>query len=129
MRKLVFFLCLAVCLTSGSLLYATILGKIQGIVHDPQHRPVQNAMVMIKAKSSDWSATINSDNNGEFAFNAVPLGEYVVTVAAVGFEQAQQGVAVLSSARPVLHFALNVGATKETISVSGAKSGKQRPTR
>jgi hypothetical protein len=100
--------------------FAATVGSVRGVIHDPQHRPVQNAMVMIKAKSSDWSATINSDNNGEFAFNAVPLGEYVVTVAAVGFEQAQQGVAVLSSARPVLHFALNVGATKETISVSGA---------
>jgi hypothetical protein len=99
---------------------ASVVGSVRGVIHDPQHRPVQNAMVMIKAKSSDWSATVNSDANGNLAFNAVPLGEYVVTVVALGFEQAQQDVAVLSSTQPILHSALNVAGAKEMISVSGA---------
>jgi len=98
---------------------ASVVGSVRGVIHDPQHRPVQNSMVMLKAKSSDWSATTNSDANGEFIFNAVPLGEYVVTVAGVGFDQAQQGVVVLSSTQPVLHFALTVTGAKETINVSG----------
>ena len=34
---------------------------------------------MIKAKNSDWAATVNSDTGGNFVFNAVPLGEYIVT--------------------------------------------------
>lgn len=50
---------------------ASVVGSVRGGIHDPQHRPVQNAMVMIKAKSSDWSATVNSDANGNLAFNAV----------------------------------------------------------
>ncbi len=29
---------------------ATIFGSVRGIVHDPQHRPVQGAMVMLRAK-------------------------------------------------------------------------------
>src|SRR5271169_2292477 len=74
-------------------------------------------MVMIKAKTSDWSATANSDANGNFVFNAVPLGDYVVTVAGLGFEQGQQDVAVLSGSQPVLHFALNVAGAKEMINV------------
>lgn len=77
-------------------------------------------MVMLKAKSSDWSATTNSDADGEFTFNAVPLGEYSVTVAGIGFAQVQQDVMVLSSSQPILHFALNVAATNESISVSAA---------
>jgi outer membrane cobalamin receptor len=99
---------------------ASTVGSVRGIIHDPQHRPVQNAMIMLKAKSSDWSATTNSDANGEFIFNAVPLGEYSVTVAGIGFDQAQQDVMVLSSSQPVLHFALNVAAAKESINVSAA---------
>ena len=51
-------------------------------------------MVMIHAKASDWSSTVNSDPGGNFVFNAVPLGEYVVTVAGVGFEQSRQDVMV-----------------------------------
>jgi TonB-dependent receptor-like protein/carboxypeptidase family protein len=111
---------LATLLTLAVTAAASIFGSIRGIVHDPQHRPVANTMVMIKAKSSDWSATTNSDVNGDFAFNAVPLGEYVVTVAGTGFEQAQQDVVVFSGTQPVLHFALNIAGTKETINVSAA---------
>ena len=97
---------------------AAVVGSVRGVIHDPQHRPVANAMVMIKAKASDWSATANSDANGNFIFTAVPLGEYVVTVAAVGFDQAQQRVMVTSGSEPVLHLALNVAGAKETINVS-----------
>jgi len=81
---------------------------------------VPDAMVMIKAKNSDWASTVNSDASGNFAFNAVPLGEYVVTVAGVGFAQAQQDVMVISGSQPVLHFALSVALAKETVNVSGA---------
>jgi hypothetical protein len=108
--------------------FASVVGSVRGVIHDPQHRPVPNAMVMIKAKSSDWSATVNSDANGNLAFNAVPLGEYVVTVVALGFEQAQQDVAVLSSTQPILHFALNVAGAKEMISVSGDPRARTAPT-
>ena len=109
----------AACLAAISSFAATV-ASVRGIIHDPQHRPVQNAMVMIKAKTSDWSATANSDANGNFAFTAVPLGQYVVTVVGVGFDQSQQNVAVISASEPVLHFALNVAGAKETINVSGA---------
>ena len=97
--------------------FAATVGSVRGVIHDPQHRPVQNAMVMLKAKASDWSTTANSDANGNFTFNAVPLGEYIVSVAGLGFEQTQQEVAVLSGTQPVLHFALNVAGAKETINV------------
>jgi hypothetical protein len=109
----------AACLILSLTAFAAVVGSVRGVIHDPQHHPVQNAMVMIKAKSSDWSASANSDANGNFAFNAVPLGEYVVTVAGLGFEQAQQDIAVLSGSQPVLHFALNVAGAKEMINVSG----------
>ena len=75
-------------------------------------------MVMIHANASDWSASTNSDANGNFAFNAVPLGEYSVTVAAPGFQQTQQDVAVLSGSQPVLHFALNVAGANEMVNVT-----------
>lgn len=98
--------------------FAAVVGTVRGVIHDPQHRPVQNAMVMVKAKASDWSSTTNSDAAGNFSFNAVPLGEYVVTVVGVGFEQTQQDVAILSSSQPVLHFALNVAGAKEMVNVT-----------
>jgi outer membrane cobalamin receptor len=100
--------------------FASIFGSVRGIVHDPQHRPVENAMVMLRSKTSDWSATATTDASGQFTFNAVPLGEYSVTIVAPGFNQSAQSVLVTSGSQPVLHFSLSVAATKETINVSGA---------
>ena len=105
---------------------ASVVSSVRGVIHDPQHRPVQDAMVMIKARNSEWAATVNSDADGNFVFNAVPLGEYTVTVAGVGFEQAQQNAAVVSGSNPVLHFALSVAGAKETVNVSGTT--EQVPT-
>ncbi len=34
---------------------ANVFGTVRGVVHDPQHRPIQNAAVKLKAKASDWS--------------------------------------------------------------------------
>src|SRR5450755_20506 len=70
--------------------FASTLGAIRGIVHDPQHRPVENAMVMLRSKTSDWAATANTDATGQFSFNAVTLGEFTVTIVAPNFNQAAQ---------------------------------------
>lgn len=106
--------------------FAEVVGTVRGVIHDPQHRPVANAMVMLKAKASDWQATVNSDAGGNFVFTAVPLGEYVVTAAAVGFQQGQQDVMVISGSEPVLHIPLAVAGTKETVNVSA--SAEAAPT-
>jgi outer membrane receptor for ferrienterochelin and colicin len=98
---------------------ATIFGSVRGIIHDPQHRPLQGAMVMLKAKSSDWSKTADTDANGEFAFNAVPLGDYSISVATPGFAQAVQSVVVNAGSEPVVHFQLKLAGANETVNVEG----------
>ena len=102
--------------------YANIYGAIRGVVHDPQHRPVQGAMVMLKAKSSDWAKTTNTDTNGEFQFNAVPLGDYSVSVASQGFAQTAQNVTVISGTVPVAHFQLQVASAHEQVTVSASQA-------
>jgi hypothetical protein len=104
----------------ASLAFASIFGSVHGIVHDPQHRPVQGAMVMLKAQNSDWSRSLDSDSNGEFQFTSVPMGNYTVVVSAPGFQQTQQSVVVQSDTTPVLHFRLDVGSLKQTLSVVGS---------
>jgi outer membrane cobalamin receptor len=111
------FLSLPLCV------WGSVVGSVRGVVHDPQHRPVQGAMVMMKGKASDWNQTANTDASGNFVFTAVPAGEYIVSVAGVGFEQSAQDVAVVSSSQPVLHFALNVAGAKETVDVTDTADG------
>jgi hypothetical protein len=98
--------------------FANDYGAIRGVVHDPQHRPVQGAMVMLRAKSSDWAKSVTTDAGGEFQFNAIVLGEYSISVASQGFEQVSQNVMVISGSVPVVHFQLQVAGTKENVTVS-----------
>src|SRR5580704_8383571 len=100
-----------------SVAYATIFGSVRGVVHDPQHRPIQGANVTLKAQNSDWTQYQDSSGDGEFEFSSVPLGNYTVNVLSKGFQQMQQGVIVQSDTSPVLHFELTVAGVKESIIV------------
>jgi len=119
MNRKTIFMIPALLLTSLSA-FANIYGAIRGVVHDPQHRPVQGAMVMLKARSSDWGKSVNTDPNGEFQFNAVPLGDYSVSVAGPGFAQTSQDVTVISGTVPVVHFQLQIATAKANVTVSAA---------
>ena len=114
MKKLLF------CLLVGSaLLHATIFGRIQGIVHDPQHRPLTGASVQLRAVTSDWSQTAETDANGEFAFAAVPVGDYKITVHQPQFNAEEQTVTVDSRSAPILHFQLAIATLNQSTVVAG----------
>lgn len=102
----------------SSFAFATIFGTVQGIVHDPQHRPIAGAVVVLKAATSDWSRIVQSDQNGEFRIEAVPVGEYVVTVTHSGFQSLRQNFTVLADVSPILHFPLQIAALNQKVTVS-----------
>ncbi len=109
----------AVFLFLGTTALATIFGSVRGVVHDPQHRPIQGAHVTLKAQNSEWTKSQDSNDSGEFGFSSVPIGNYTVTVLSKGFQQMEQAVIVQSDTSPVLHFELAVAGAKETVAVSG----------
>jgi len=116
-RSLLFFLFLHL---AGVVALATVFGTVRGIVHDPQHRPVAGIQVVLKAKSSEFSQTAQTDANGEFHFDAVPLADYTVTVSPQGFATIEQSLSVLSGTAPVLHFELQLASQNQSILVSAA---------
>ena len=52
--------------------FATIFGSVRGVIHDPQHRPIQGAMVVLKSQSSDWAKSSTTDASGEFGYYKEP---------------------------------------------------------
>jgi len=102
----------------SSIALATIFGTIRGIVHDPQHRPVADATVKLKSATSDWTQTAQTNQDGEFTFITVPLGDYIVTMSKSGFASAQETVTVVSDSSPILHFQLKIAALNQTATVS-----------
>jgi len=102
----------------ASLALATVFGTVRGIVHDPQHRPVSDAKVVLKARNSEYIQTTQTDANGEFHFDTVPLGEYTITVSQANFATQEQSLTVLSGTAPVLHFELQLASQNQSITVS-----------
>ncbi len=114
---IVFFLAL-VSLVSGAAALGAVVGSVRGIVHDPQHRPIPGATVQLQAADSSWSQSTRSNDNGEFAFPAVPVGVYNVTVMAPKFQTVVKNVAVMVNSSPILHFVLPIASVSETTSVT-----------
>ncbi|MGH9539392.1 MAG: TonB-dependent receptor, partial [Terriglobales bacterium] len=108
---------LFVLLFSSLTAYATIFGTVSGLIHDPQHRPVQGAQITLRATDSAWTQSATSDQSGEFRFDIVPLGEYSVTVELQGFAPEQQKLVLGSGREARMHFSLTVAQAKETVEV------------
>jgi outer membrane receptor for ferrienterochelin and colicin len=99
-------------------IWAAVIGTVRGVVHDPDHRPVQGAEVLVKSGSSDYMQKLTTDSDGGFEATALPVGAYVVTVRREGFAPSVQQVMVASGSAPVLHFQLTIGARNEQVTVS-----------
>ncbi len=116
MQRVLLFILFVLLLASAAL--ATVFGAVRGIVHDPQHRPIPGIQVILKAKASDFAVTTQTDANGEFHFDAVPLGHYTVTVSDASFAAEEQIVTVLSGTAPILHFELHVASQNQSVTVT-----------
>ncbi len=107
-------------LISAALALATIFGNVRGIVHDPNHRPIEGARVTILARASDWTQTTETKAAGDFEFDAVPVGEYIISVTAAGFSRLELPVVVTSGNAPILHFPMSLEVLTQSVQVSAA---------
>ena len=106
------------CILLALPLFSTIFATVRGIAHDPDHRPVPDANVVLQSVSSEFKQTGKTDSNGEFHFAAVPVGEYRVTITRDGFAPVEQPVTVDSTSSPVLHFQFHVATARESVQVT-----------
>jgi hypothetical protein len=105
-------------LLSPSVLYAADIGDVRGVVHDAQHRPVNDATVELKATTSSWTKRTQSSAAGEFAFAGVPLGDYLLSVSQSGFVTTAVPLTVVAGAAPSTHVQLTAGDSLQTVTVS-----------
>ncbi|WP_158751490.1 TonB-dependent receptor [Acidobacterium sp. S8] len=106
------------CLFLSLQAHASVFGQVEGIVHDPQHRPISGAQVVLKSATSDFSQQIQTNNDGAFRFAAIPAGDYLVTIRQSGFSALEQHITVASGASPLLHFELSVAGVQQSAVVT-----------
>jgi len=117
MRRYLAILTILLLLPSSNL-WAGIYGVVQGVVHDPQHRPIQGAHVVLKAAHSAYSVTVETAHDGSFRIPSVPLGDYSVEVSNAGFETQKQSITLASNTSPLLHVELAVATARVSVEVS-----------
>jgi hypothetical protein len=100
--------------------HALIFGRVQGVVHDPHHRPVSGAQVQLRAANSAFQVTALTGQDGSFLITSVPLGDYTLSVAEPGFASAHQTLTLASDTSPILHFELQVSTVEQIISVDSS---------
>jgi hypothetical protein len=111
---------IATALLAPAAALAADVGSVHGVVHDAQHRPIAGATVELRSRTSAQSQRGTSDASGEFAFPAVPVGDYLLSIGRSGFATLALPLTVVSGAAPSTHVQLQPGAPEETVTVSAA---------
>ena len=109
-----------VALLLASMMHASVFGTIKTIVHDPQHRAVANASVVLRSTTSSWSRKTVTDQAGVAQFLAVPVGEYELAIEAPGFATERRTLTAISDRVQEFHTQLQLATAKEEIQVSAA---------
>jgi hypothetical protein len=96
-----------------------ISGNLVGTVIDSSTAVVANASVEAMKIDTGVVTTTSTSNTGAYRFENLPVGTYRIVVKNSGFKTAIQQVDVVLNQTGTLNFTLALGATSETIEVSG----------
>jgi len=79
------FSCVFPCLPAGAQTVVNT-GAISGAVYDASGASVPGARVIVKSLSTELTQTRSTTEQGTFLFPVLPVGQYLVTVQAAGFQ-------------------------------------------
>src|SRR5882762_10193528 len=117
MKKLYSFLLAVVIFAFASLsvLAQSSRGTVTGTVQDSAGAVLPDADVTLYSPSTGVSTTLKTNKAGIYRFEAVLVGDYVVSVDAPGFAKQQTSATVTVGALVGRDFALTVGSVGATV--------------
>ncbi|MCL4854416.1 MAG: carboxypeptidase regulatory-like domain-containing protein, partial [Bryobacteraceae bacterium] len=115
-RSLFLYLVGAACIGAQ-----TIDTGILGTVSDSASGRMAGAVVTITQPQTGLTRSIQTDASGQFEVRYLVPGEYIVEVAATGFQRARRaGIQLQIGQQARLEFTLQVGDVQQTVEVTGA---------
>src|SRR5260370_353316 len=100
-----------------------ITGSISGTVQDPTGAVVSKAKVVLKDTKTGITKEVTATEGGTFLFSDLAIGLYEVTVTAPGFKsETLNNVSVSTSQTTDMRVSLEVGATTETVLITGGEA-------
>ena len=122
-------LCLLLPLAALRLPGQTLSGKFTGTIFDPSDGAVPNATIVMTNHKANTVDMTTSDADGNFAFKALPAGEYEMKVLKPGFAVHRVPQVGLEPGRDLaLNAKLDIGGINETVDVTAEGSPKVLPS-
>jgi hypothetical protein len=129
LSKFGLMLCASAALVVGGALIETVTapeaqsqsllaGDITGTVVDPSGSAVTGATVTAESKTTEATASVNTDSQGGYRFALLKPGAYKVSVKANGFKEESVEAVVSLGQVATIPFRLSVGSEAETIEVT-----------
>lgn len=108
---------------SSAVTAQTITGSVRGTVTDSTGAVVPKATVTAANQATGVKTTTTSHDDGSYNFQFLPIGSYIISATAPGFQTSQVGPMNLEIDQIAkVDFNLKVGSTSETVTVSGEAS-------
>ena len=99
----------------------TYRGAINGTVSDPSGAVIPDAQVKARNKATDITTSTTTTSDGQFAFQDLPVGAYLVSIVAPGFpEMSVDNVMVTQGSIYTLPVKLSLSQQATTVEVSAA---------
>jgi len=119
MRR-VLYLLVGLILLAGSPVWAQDTATIVGTVTDSTGAVVPGAKVTVSNPNRGFVRDVAADSSGEYTAARIPIGDYVVTAQATGFEKlVRTGITVEAGQTQRVNMALKVGQVTEQVEVVG----------
>jgi carboxypeptidase family protein/TonB-dependent receptor-like protein len=95
-------------------------GSITGLVQDQSGAVVPQASVVLTDVDKGVKYSTTTDSSGRYVLRALPPSTYNIRVEAPGFRaEVRNGIVIVVNQNLTLNFPLQVGATQQTVEVSG----------
>jgi hypothetical protein len=94
-------------------------GTVRGTVLDPSGAAINGADVTIQNPVSGYNRNAQSNEQGGFTFDNVPLSNYHVSAVAKGFQPGEQDVIIRSTVPIQIKIDLKLGSQSTAITVTG----------
>ena len=112
-------LLVSVLLISGLAFTQSFQGSLRGRILDPSGAAVQSAKLTITDEATKLGRSTITNDQGEYAFNAVTPATYTVNAEAPGFKRLERpGVLVSTQAAVTVDLRLELGAVDQQVNVT-----------
>ena len=110
---------LALLLSSSVIAFGQTTGTISGTVTDEKAAVIANATVTARNLERNISRTLQTNSEGTYRFENLPVGPYEVSVEATGFAKyVQSGITLILNQNAVVDVSMKAGGVQEVVTVT-----------